>query len=364
MLLLMSSIKKNIAVICKYALRPDRIGGMDRFYVAFDAAVKNLGHDIEWFFVDVKSFDFYNDLKINSANGNAVEQCFLNKASSNKVKYDVVITHFIELCTPFYKSVKSLGIDKIIAVDHNPRPLNGFPLKKRLKNKLKGILYSKYIDLFVGVSQYTVDNILRDYGSFLNNKTQCIYNGIDTSIYKSQSIKTSDKKRFIVVSHLRESKGIQDLLEAVRLMDSGLRQKFTIDIFGEGPLEDNFKEFTAQNNLSETIKFYGSSSDIPAFLCDYDYLLQPTYMECFSLSILESLSANVPVITTTVGGNPEIIRDGENGYLFSAKDILALSQIMTEIVEGKRAIEEETRNLIEEKYNLELMVQDHLKYIV
>ena len=52
-------------------------------------------------------------------------------------------------------------------------------------------------------------------------------------------------------------------------------------------------------------------------------MLQPTHMECFSLSILESFAANVPVITTNVGGNKEVIDEGENGYIFKAKILMA-----------------------------------------
>src|SRR5690606_10572648 len=129
--------------------------------------------------------------------------------------------------------------------------------------------------------------------------------------------------QFIVASHLRESKGLQDLIEAVNLLEEPFKQKVAIDIFGEGPFMSRLKELVEQYELQPQIKFKGSTSQLPKLFQNYSYMLQPTYMECFSLSILESLAANVPVITTPVGGNLEVITHGSNGFIFSPKDILA-----------------------------------------
>src|SRR5690606_18998433 len=126
-----------------------------------------------------------------------------------------------------------------IAVDHNPRPFSGFPLKKRIINRIKGQLYSGYIDLFVGVSNYTGSSILEDYGKFIEKKLKVIYNGIATEIYSLKENENSGK--FIVASHLRASKGIGDLIEAVNLLPEDLRSQIQIDIYGEGPLENELK---------------------------------------------------------------------------------------------------------------------------
>ena len=136
-----------------------------------------------------------------------------------------------------------------------------------------------------------------------------------------------------------------------------------ISIYGEGPLEEDLKHQAQDLGVSELLEFKGSSSEIPQILANYDYLIQPTYMECFSLSILESLSANVPVITTTVGGNPEIITDGVNGFLFQPKDKTKLSSILTDIVKGDLKITNETSVLIEKEYALDRMVAEHINLL-
>ena len=353
---------KKIAVVCNYALNPNRIGGMDRFYVAYDAKAKELGYEVDWYFLDYQPFDFYSGLTIFSANHQNVEVYFLEKVNQKHLKYDILVTHFLALCTSFFKKAKSTGIQKTIVVDHNPRPLEGFPLSKILKNKMKGILYSGYIDQFIGVSEYTRKHILKDYGFFLAKKTSVIYNGIDTAVFVKRL--NENKNKFVVSSHLRHSKGIQDLIKAVATLDDKIKDQIQIDIYGEGSYETELLEMTKANTLENNIHFKGGSSELNELLSNYRYLLQPTYMECFSLSILESLAANVPVITTTVGGNQEIIEHGKNGFIFEPKDYLALAEILKKIVLGNLKIDKDISLQIETDFNLEKMVNEHIQILL
>jgi glycosyltransferase involved in cell wall biosynthesis len=190
---------KKIAVVCNYALNPNRIGGMDRFWVAYDQNAKALGYEVDWYFSDYTPFEFFSKLTICSASTQNIESFFLEKVRQEQFKYDILVTHFLALCTSFFKKAKVLGIEKIISVDHNPRPLEGFPLSKIIKNKVKGILYSQYIEQFVGVSEYTQKHILKDYGFFLSKKTSVIYNGIDTSVFVKRT--QENKNKFIPVSY-------------------------------------------------------------------------------------------------------------------------------------------------------------------
>lgn len=334
---------------------------MDRFYVAYDRKAKMLGYEIDWYFSEYQPFDFYSGLTIFSANNQNMESFFLGKLSREHLKYDVLVTHFLALCTSFFKKAKTAGIQHTIAVDHNPRPLEGFPLTKIVKNKIKGVLYSRYIDQFIGVSEYTRKHILKDYGFLLDKKTSVIYNGIDTSVFVKRS--NENKNKFVLTSHLRESKGIQDLIQAVSVLEDTVKNQVQIDVYGEGPYERELLEMTKANHLKKIIHFKGGSSQLNELLSNYRYLLQPTYMECFSLSILESLAANVPVITTTVGGNLEIIRHNENGFVFEPKDYLALAVILKNIVLGNLKIEKEVSIQIETDFNLEKMVEEYVSLL-
>jgi len=348
-------LNKNIAVICNYDLNPNRIGGMDRFFVSYDEECKKLGYEISWFFAGGRKYDFYDNLEVHICSKDLCLE-FLNFYQKNE--YNIVITHFVELCTPFFKTIKTINNAFIISVDHNPRPIGGFPIKKRAKNKLKGILYSKYIDLFIGVSRYTTNCILNDFGKHLQAKTKVVYNGIATDVYLKREAENLGK--FIVASHLRSSKGIQDLIKAVSLVSSDAKNKMIIDIYGDGPIENELKELVGSLELDTVFTFKGSTPELPNLYKNYSFLLQPTYMECFSLSILESLASNVPVVTTPVGGNKEVVINGVNGFIFPAKDVDKLSALLEEILNRSKKIEKNTFSEIEENFNLSRMVNEHI----
>ena len=357
-------MNKTIAIICEYILMPERIGGMDRFFKAFDEVLKEKGYKVTWFFKDAKPFDFYKNLDVKNAKNSNLENFFIDYCTQNNVQFNIVITHFIPLANDFFKKIKKQFNPYCIAVDHNPRPLEGFPFKKRLKNKLKGILFSKYVDKYVGVSEYTKKHILHDFGNFLHHKTSVIYNGIDVDIYKKQLVSRNKYPlKFMVVSHLRESKGIQDLLKAINHIDKKLFNKFSVDIFGDGPYKEELVRMTNEFQLNELINFKGNSPNLNSLFCNYHYMVQSTYMECFSLSILESLASNVPVITTTVGGNPEIIQNNINGFLFEAKDVMKLKEILEGILENTLIIDKNVALEVEQNYTLNTMVNNHLKLV-
>lgn len=86
---------KRLAVVCNYVLRADRIGGMDRFFVAYDKAAKAKGYEVDWFFPDVLDKTFYEGVTLFSAEGNSsVEAFFLNYLQENEKTYTALVTHF------------------------------------------------------------------------------------------------------------------------------------------------------------------------------------------------------------------------------------------------------------------------------
>lgn len=355
---------KKIAVLCNYRLMPERVGGMDRFFWLFDAECKKKGFYPVWFFPNKEAHALYQNLNISAADQQSLEAHFLSYAKKEKEPFDLVITHFVELCTPFFKAVKKTGVRKIIAVDHNPRPLEGYPFKKRMMKRLKGCLFSHYIDQFIGVSEYTRKELISDFGKHIRKKTMVIYNGIEQQLFQKRVQRNLENPSFLVASHLRFSKGIQDLINAVASLPLDIQKMIKIDVYGEGPNEAYLKDQVLQLQLTNCFTFKGSVPNLYDVYAQYDYMMQPTHMECFSLSILESLSANVPVITTSVGGNEEVITDGVNGFILPPQDIKALSDLMEHLCKGTKRIEQNTNEWIEEHFSIEKMVENHLKLIL
>jgi len=357
-------ITKKIAVLADYKLLPERIGGMDHFFWAFQKKCKEEGIQVDWFFPNISHHSGYKNFDIIATEDDtALSFTFLAYLKQKKPRYHVVVTHFLELCTPFFQEAKIRTKAKIIAVDHNPRPLGGYSKKKKAVKKLKGRLYSKYIDVFVGVSQYTVREMQKDFGKRIAPRCKTIYNGVLIDHIVTQNNRKTEQPSYLVASHLRESKGIQDLIKAVDLLSPQVVKTLTIDIYGDGPYREHLEKMVADKELEKVFQFKGNHPAMHTIYANYDYMIQPTHMECFSLSILESLAANVPVITTNVGGNEEAVFDGENGYIFEAKENSALKDILENLYEGKQGITENTRIAIESTFTIEQMVTNHFNLI-
>lgn len=351
----------KIALVCQYKLTPNRIGGMDYFFWAFQKECNKLDVLVDWYFpnqVNFGEYEGFNIIPSENPEAKIIENC-----ATKKIEYTTIMTHFVELCTPFFKELKKYSDAQIIAVDHNARPLNGYPLKKQIIKKIKGWLYSKYIDTFIGVSEYSKNEILKDFGRNVSKKVKVIYNGVVIADIRKRESRSYFKPRFIVVSHLTEEKGIQDLITAIFSMQESNKTDLIIDVFGDGPYKQNLQSLCVQLKVEQHFNFKGSSGEIKKILADYDYLIHPTYMECFSLTILESLAANVPVITTPLGGNEEVIRNGENGIIVPVKDSNTLCQIIEDVFMGKLQITTDSRGLIEKKYSIEKMVQNYISLI-
>lgn len=355
--------QQKIAVLCNYELLPERVGGMDTFFWQFNRKCKESDIEVDWYFPNAAIHGDYKSMIIKYNPKKSIEDFFLENLSQTNNQYTHIITHFLELCTPFFYKVKQASKAKIIAVDHNPRPLEGYPLIKRIKKRMKGLLFSRYIDVFIGVSEYTVKELLKDFGKHIQSKTQVIYNGIDIQEIAARTLRSKEKPTFLTASHLRFSKGIQDLIQAVALLPEFIQKEIKIDVFGDGPYRMELQTLVQVLKLEHCFNFKGSSAELKSLYCNYDYMLQPTHMECFSLSILESLAANVPVITTNVGGNEEAITNNDNGFIFEAGNIKELANLLHEVYLGNKKITANTRNLIEECFTIDKMVTEYLKKV-
>ncbi len=90
-------------------------------------------------------------------------------------------------------------------------------------------------------------------------------------------------------------------------------------------------DLLAAANLADSVWVPGERGDIPAILRAMDIFVLPSAAEGISNTILEAMASGLPVIATDVGGNPELVADGETGRLVPARDVASLSSILNEL---------------------------------
>ncbi|WP_054852814.1 glycosyltransferase family 4 protein [Olleya sp. ITB9] len=351
----------HIAIICNYKLLDSRVGGMDYFFWAFNRSCQDNNIRVDWFFPNTATHGQYNEFHIIESNSSSLQAHFIKHVKTTQTTYTHVITHFVELCTSFHAEVKQLLRTKVIAVDHNPRPLGGYTLVKQLKKRIKGYLYAKHIDQFIGVSDYTSDAIIKDFGSFLKPKIKTVYNGLKEGNYEKKC-DYNFRFKFLTTSHLREEKGIQDILVAISNMPEFLSGKIKLDIYGSGPYEKTLKEMVKLHSLEKNVFFKGSVENLNEIYKNYDYLIHPSRGETFCFSVLEAVICNLPVITTTKNGNIlGLITNEYNGFIYKEKIVSELSKILTEVLQGEKEIKDINNYEISKKYSLDQMVSSYIK---
>jgi L-malate glycosyltransferase len=91
-------------------------------------------------------------------------------------------------------------------------------------------------------------------------------------------------------------------------------------LVGDGPLRAGLEQMAAELGIKDKVLFVGERHDIPAMLASLDVSVLISASESLSNVILESMAAGVPVVATDVGGNPELVKNGETGLLVPAGD--------------------------------------------
>jgi glycosyltransferase involved in cell wall biosynthesis len=99
--------------------------------------------------------------------------------------------------------------------------------------------------------------------------------------------------------------------------------------------EDFLRDFVRDHQLQDHVHFVGETERVNEFLQAADFYLFPTEYEGFSLALVEALACSIPVVVTSVGAAPDIIRHGQNGFMFPPKDMGALIDAIESVLQSR-----------------------------
>lgn len=136
------------------------------------------------------------------------------------------------------------------------------------------------------------------------------------------------------VGSLYPVKGHQYLLDAM----PGLIRRhpsITLLLIGSGDLDASLKEQARRMSIEGHVRFLGLRLDIPRLLASMDVFVLPSLSEGHSLALLEAMQAGKPVVATRVGGNTELVCDGETGILVPSKDPDALTEALHRLLDNR-----------------------------
>ncbi|MCI0638801.1 MAG: glycosyltransferase [Gemmataceae bacterium] len=124
---------------------------------------------------------------------------------------------------------------------------------------------------------------------------------------------------------LSPEKGFADLIDAAAMVLADHPEAGFV-LFGDGPLRDDLQMRIENRGLTGRFVLAGFRDDLDALLPNLDVFVQSSYTEGLPNVVLEALAARVPVVATAVGGTPEILHDGETGFLVEPRDSTTLAR--------------------------------------
>lgn len=169
----------------------------------------------------------------------------------------------------------------------------------------------------VAISDTVADSIVQVY-KVHRNRVPVVYNGVDCKRYDLSKTPSSNV-RLVTVGTIYHVKNYAFLVDCFAALASEIGH-ITLTIVGDGVLRGALEEQIDSLGLKERVKITGVVSDVENYLANADIYVASSLFEGLPLSMLEAMSASLPVVSTNVGGVPDIIKNGENGILVASGD--------------------------------------------
>lgn len=277
----------------------------------------------------------------------------------DKVQPDVVHiqSHYMIGEHVLYEAVKR-GV-RIVATNHfMPENLNPFlPFPQWFKDIIGRISWKDMGKVMGKADVVTTPTPLAAKAmhqhAFLR-KVLPLSNGIDSAAYELQPGETVERHAYPTVlfaGRLAEEKHVDVLIDAVSKTPRELNVH--LEIVGGGEVRPALEAQVARLGLGDRVKFLGLASDeeLREAYIKADIFCMPGTAELQSLVTLEAMSASTPVLLANAMALPHLVRDGENGYLFTPNDSTELAAKITRLVElpedQLRAMGKVSREMVE-----------------
>jgi glycosyltransferase involved in cell wall biosynthesis len=230
--------------------------------------------------------------------------------------------------------------------------------KKQYGLKIQCIRYVQYLvtrfaDVVITPSEY-FKSAVEGWG-VSEEKIHTIYNGVDF-VVQEHSIHKPNPLTLVTSGRMVIGKGFAKVIEMMQFLPD-----WHLVILGDGPEKENLFKITQDLSLTSRVHFMGmvTRDEVFSWCKTADAFILNTYFENLPYQIVEALYAEVPVITTNVGGIPELITSGEEGLLIEVNNIPAMTEAVKSTISEKSQWSNRTRKGKNkaEKFSIDRMIR-------
>ena len=190
-------------------------------------------------------------------------------------------------------------------------------------------------DGVTAVSQSLKDQTLEYFN--IDKDIKVIYNFIDFNRFRKvdkdhfkRAIAPNGEKIIVHTSNFRKVKRVEDTIYIFQKVSEKVACKLLL--IGDGPERDSLERLCRELKMSDDVRFLGKQDAIEELLSIADLFLIPSASESFGLAALEAMACEVPVISSNIGGLPEVNIHGITGFLSEVGDIESMSNFAIELL--------------------------------
>src|SRR5712691_9040811 len=199
-------------------------------------------------------------------------------------------------------------------------------------------------DGVTAVSQYLRERTLREFD--IQNNIHVIHNFVNCDVYRSDPereqhrLEFADKNEKILV-HLSNFRPVKRLLDVIEIFDRVRKQvPAKLLLIGDGPDRSQAEWLAVQKGIHDHVLFLGKQDRVQEKLALADVMLLPSELESFGLAALEAMACEVVPIATNVGGIPEVIEHGKNGFLANVGDVDTMARYAIDLLKDQSRLKE------------------------
>lgn len=197
----------------------------------------------------------------------------------------------------------------------------------------------------------------------VNNEIRVIYNFVNVDLYHPAAHRDNSEKRLLHISNFRPVKRVLDCIHIL----AEVRRKIPAHLYmvGDGPERGPAQRLARELGIDTDVTFLGKQDHVERLIPQNHILLLPSEMESFGLAALEAMACGLVPIATRVGGVPELITHGVNGFLEATGDIHAHAERVIELCSDNARYERmasAARQAAVEKFSTELIIPQYENY--
>ena len=283
-------------------------------------------------------------------------------------RIDVVHAHQY---TPMFYAVPAAfwaGRKKVVYTEHGRL----YPDIRRWKRRLINPLLSLGINHIISISEGT-KRAMVEVDNFSAQKINVVHNGMNLAtadpsfdpVAKRRALGLNETARVIgTAARLEEIKNLPMLLRGFQFLLEKHGDTYLL-IAGRGSQESALKEYVRELGIEKRVIFLGLRDDLVEIYPLFEVFLLTSFSEGISITLLEAMSHGIPAVVSNVGGNPEVVVEGETGFLVDLNDDTGLAARVMEVLDDRVLAEKlgaKARLRAEKAFGFELMIEHYLSY--